>query len=249
MTFAGSTRRWAPRKRHAQRVAVPVRERFARRCNYAGAVLLLAFDTASPAISAAVHDGSSVVGTATGEGAMAHGELLAPVIRDALREAGAVPADLTDVAVGVGPGPFTGLRVGVVTALTLGQTLGLATHGVCSLDIVAAEVAGRFESEFVVATDARRKEVYWGRFTAAGQRLSGPDVDFPETVAELGLPVVGRGGKLYADRLDWVDSAPLDPTASALAVLVARGAAVELPLEPLYLRRPDATPQVAIKSV
>lgn len=210
-------------------------------------MLLLAFDTASPAISAAVHDGVSVVGSATGEGAMAHGELLTPVIRDALREAGATPADLTDVAVGVGPGPFTGLRVGVVTALTLGQTLGLTTHGVCSLDILAAEVAETLGTEFVVATDARRKEVYWGRFSADGHRISGPDVDLPTTVSALGLPVVGRGGRLYPDLLDWVETAPLDPSAAALAALVARGGAAELPLEPLYLRRPDATPQIAPK--
>ncbi|MET0467473.1 MAG: tRNA (adenosine(37)-N6)-threonylcarbamoyltransferase complex dimerization subunit type 1 TsaB, partial [Aeromicrobium sp.] len=104
-------------------------------------MLLLAFDTATPAISVAVPDGSSVVAEATGEGAMAHGELLAPAIRTALERAGATPADLTDVAAGVGPGPFTGLRVGVVTALTLGRTLGLTTHGVCSLDILAAEAA------------------------------------------------------------------------------------------------------------
>jgi len=210
-------------------------------------VLLLAFDTATPSISVAVHDGSSVVGTSTGEGAMAHGELLAPAIAEALAAAGATPADLTDVAVGVGPGPFTGLRVGVVTALTLGRTLGIATHGVCSLDILAAEAAAAQDGEFVVATDARRKEVYWGRFDAEGRRVSGPDVDFPDTVAQLGLPVVGRGGSLYADRLDWVESAPLDPSASALASLVARGGHDDLPLEPLYLRRPDAMPQVATK--
>lgn len=210
-------------------------------------MLLLAFDTATPAISVALHDGSSVVAEATGEGAMAHGELLAPAIRTALERAGATAADLTDVAVGVGPGPFTGLRVGVVTALTLGQTLGLAMHGVCSLDILAAEAAGLLDTDFVVATDARRKEVYWGRFRADGSRVTGPDVDYPDTVAALGLPVVGRGGVLYADRLTAVEGAPLDPSAAALAGLVAAGRAAELPLEPLYLRRPDAMPQVAPK--
>ena len=104
-------------------------------------MLLLAFDTATPAITVAVHDGTSVVAQAGGEGATAHGEQLAPAIREALAQAGLVPADLTDVAVGVGPGPFTGLRVGVVTALTLGATLGLRTHGVCTLDVLAAELA------------------------------------------------------------------------------------------------------------
>src|SRR5690606_10627164 len=129
----------------------------------------------------AVHDGSRVVGEADGSGAMAHGELLAPAIRDALAAAGAQMADLTDVAVGVGPGPFTGLRVGVVTALTLGSTLGLTTHGVCSLDIVAAALDPA--DDCLVATDARRKEVYWARYSA-GQRVEGPDVSAPTALAE-----------------------------------------------------------------
>ena len=129
-------------------------------------MLLLAFDTATPAITVAVHDGYDVVAAATGEGSMAHGELLAPAIHAAMADAGATMSDLTDVAVGVGPGPFTGLRVGVVTALTLGSTLGIATHGVCTLDILAADLAQRSKvsGEFLVATDARRKEVYWAHY-------------------------------------------------------------------------------------
>lgn len=210
-------------------------------------MLLLAFDTASPAISVAVHDGTEIVGTAHGEGAMSHGELLAPAIATALGEAGATMSDLTDVAVGVGPGPFTGLRVGVVSALTLAQTLGLTAHGVCSLDVLALEAHERFDDDFVVATDARRKEVYWGRYAATGERMIGPAVDHPETVAELGLPVVGRGARLYADRLPWVEQDLLDPSSATLARAVVGGRATEIPLEPLYLRRPDATPQVAAK--
>src|SRR4029079_12586216 len=112
--------------------------------------LILAFDTAAPVVSVAVHDGTRVVGEAAGAGAMAHGELLAPAIADALGQAGAQMGDVTDVAVGVGPGPFTGLRGGVVTALTLGSA-GMATHGVCSLDILAAEVG--LQTPFLAATD------------------------------------------------------------------------------------------------
>ncbi|MET0820914.1 MAG: tRNA (adenosine(37)-N6)-threonylcarbamoyltransferase complex dimerization subunit type 1 TsaB [Aeromicrobium sp.] len=209
-------------------------------------MLLLAFDTATPVITVAVHDGTRVVGQASGEGAMAHGELLAPAIRDAMAQAGAAMADLTDVAVGVGPGPFTGLRVGVVTALTLGSTLGLATHGVCSLDIVAADV--QVEGEFLVATDARRKEVYWARYGGDGARLDGPHVVKPADLAAQhpDLPAFGQGAHLY----DGVLRAAGDvgaPRASSLAQLVTSGRAAELPLEPLYLRRPDAVPQVASK--
>jgi tRNA threonylcarbamoyladenosine biosynthesis protein TsaB len=216
-------------------------------------VLLLAFDTATSAITVAVHDGSAVLATASGEGAMAHGELLAPAIRAALADAGAATSDLTDVAVGVGPGPFTGLRVGVVTALTLGSTLGLTTHGVCTLDILAAELtqAGATTEEFLVATDARRKEVYWAHYrprAGAAERLDGPHVSYPADLAELhpGMPVLGRGASLYADQLTVLDG-PLDPSAAALAAAVAGGSISELPLEPLYLRRPDAAPLVVPK--
>jgi tRNA threonylcarbamoyladenosine biosynthesis protein TsaB len=216
-------------------------------------MLLLAFDTATPAITVAVHDGSDVVAAASGEGSMAHGELLAPAIHAALADAGSAMSDLTDVAVGVGPGPFTGLRVGVVTALTLGSTLGIATHGVCTLDILAAEHAqgGSTSGEFLVATDARRKEVYWAHYRPgdqASQRLDGPHVSYPVDLAELhpGMPVLGRGATLFPDILTVLDG-PVDPSAAALASAVAAGSVDELPLEPLYLRRPDATPLVLPK--
>jgi tRNA threonylcarbamoyl adenosine modification protein YeaZ len=209
-------------------------------------VLLLAFDTATPVITVAVHDGSRVVGEAAGEGAMAHGELLAPAVREAMAQAGAAMADLTDVAVGVGPGPFTGLRVGVVTALTLGSTLGLTTHGVCSLDIVAADV--QVEGEFLVATDARRKEVYWARYGGDRVRLDGPHVLKPADLAAQhpDLPAFGQGAHLYDGVLRAAGEVGA-PRASSLAQLVVSGRAAELPLEPLYLRRPDAVPQVASK--
>jgi tRNA threonylcarbamoyl adenosine modification protein YeaZ len=215
-------------------------------------MLLLAFDTATPAITVAVHDGHAVVAEASGEGSMAHGELLAPAIRAALTDAGVTMSDLTDIAVGVGPGPFTGLRVGVVTALTLGSTLGIATHGVCTLDILAADVAQQAPSqdEFLVATDARRKEVYWAHYRpgdGAAERLDGPHVSYPADLAELhpGMPVVGRGALLYPDVLAGRDG-PADPSAAALAQAVAGGTVEELPLEPLYLRRPDATPMAGV---
>jgi tRNA threonylcarbamoyl adenosine modification protein YeaZ len=204
---------------------------------YALPVLILAFDTAGPVVSVAVHDDTRVVGEASGAGAMAHGELLAPAIADALHQAGVSMADLTDIAVGVGPGPFTGLRVGVVTALTLGSTLGVPTHGVCSLDILAAAVPSG--DAFIAATDARRKEVYWALYDA-GSRIEGPAVDHPTELAALhrGVPVFGRGAELYADVLN-AQPGPLDPSAGVLAAGVAAGTFDELPLEPLYLRRPD----------
>lgn len=208
-------------------------------------MLVLAFDTAGPVVSVAVHDGSQVLGEASGTGAMAHGELLAPAIADALAQTGLSMQDVTDVAVGVGPGPFTGLRVGVVTALTLGATGRIRTHGVCSLDILAAEVG--LDDPFIVATDARRKEVYWAWYDGP-RRIEGPAVDRPADLAALhrGIPIFGRGAELHTDFLH-AQAGPLDPSAAVLAAGVAAGTFNELPLEPLYLRRPDVSQPTAPK--
>ena len=177
---------------------------------------------------------------------MAHGEWLVPFISRAVGEAGVTMADLTDIAVGVGPGPFTGLRVGVVTALTLGSTLGIATHGVCSLDIIASQVTS--DVDFIVATDARRKEVYWARYRPGGRRVDGPAVLKPADLEIIHprMPAYGRGAAQYADILNAIDG-PVDPEASALAAAVVAATVEILPLEPLYLRRPDAVPSVQVK--
>jgi len=202
-------------------------------------VLVLGFDTATPAVSAALHDGERVVAEAFAVDARRHGELLAPMIASVLADAGAARQDLTAIAVGVGPGPYTGLRVGLVTARVLGSVLGLPVHGVCSLDVIAAEVPpGR---EFLVATDARRKEVYWARYDAAGRRTEGPQVGLASAiVGAADLDVAGAGGQLYPEAFGAV-IVPAYPDARTLCGLVARPSQAELlPPEPLYLRRPDA---------
>lgn len=214
-------------------------------------MLLLAFDTASPTVTVALHDGSAVVARQDREGAMRHGELLAPAIAAVLADAGVDRQELTDVAVGVGPGPYTGLRVGIVTARTLAAALPVRVHGVCSLDVVAVAARERIGGPLVVATDARRKEVYWARYDEAGHRVSGPAVDRPAELAErlpAGLPVVGRGAQLYSDLLHAVDG-PVDPDAGVLADLVVRDAVSPLAPEPLYLRRPDVRVPGAPKRV
>lgn len=211
-------------------------------------MLLIAFDTATPAVTVALHDGRDVVGRETVIDARRHGELLAPAIAAVLASAGAGQGDLTAVAVGVGPGPYTGLRAGLVTAQVFGSTLGLAVHGVCTLDIIAARArpaaSGR---EFVVATDARRREVYWARYAAGGERIAGPLVSFPaELTAELpaGSPVAGQGPQLYSELAAAFETIePAYPDAADLARIVAERIARGLPAdpaEPLYLRRPDA---------
>jgi tRNA threonylcarbamoyladenosine biosynthesis protein TsaB len=204
--------------------------------------VLLAFDTATPLVTVAVYDGDSglVVAEHVADRAMKHAEQLAPLIERAMAEADVVRQDLTAIAVGVGPGPFTGLRVGLVTARTLGYVLDIPVYGVCSLDALAVEAVstGAVAEPFVVATDARRKEVYLARYDADGNRLDGPLVDRPATLA-TDLPVVGQGGALYPDAFPR-RVGPEAPSAGWLARTVAEERAELHDPEPLYLRRPDA---------
>jgi tRNA threonylcarbamoyl adenosine modification protein YeaZ len=215
-------------------------------------VLTLAFDTSTPAVTAAVLDGDRLVGDSVHIDARRHGELLAPGIQAALAAAGATLADVTAVACGNGPGPFTGLRVGLVTARALGHSLGIPAYGVCSLDALAAEVG--VAADLVVATDARRREVYWARY-AAGRRVAGPAVDRPADLAPrlAGATVVGHGATLYPDLLGApAPGAPLYPAAEWVARLVAQAlAAGDEPdaVAPLYLRRPDAEVPKAVEAV
>ncbi|GEP35917.1 tRNA (adenosine(37)-N6)-threonylcarbamoyltransferase complex dimerization subunit type 1 TsaB [Nocardioides szechwanensis] len=197
--------------------------------------MLLAFDTASPQVTVALHDGADVVAELTSEREMKHGEQLAPLIEAVMARAGIVRQDLTAIGVGVGPGPFTGLRVGLVTARTLGFVLEIPVYGVCSLDVLAAE-ADR-PGELVVATDARRKEVYLASYVD-GVRVAGPAVAKPATVATV-LPVVGEGGALYPADFPHF-SGPMRPSAGWLARVVTEELAELCDPEPMYLRRPDA---------
>jgi tRNA threonylcarbamoyladenosine biosynthesis protein TsaB len=210
--------------------------------------VLLAFDTATPHVTVALHDGEDVVVELTAERAMKHAEQLAPLIEQALSEAGIVRQDLTAIAVGVGPGPFTGLRVGLVTARTLGFVLEIPVYGVCSLDVLAVEAADAgMPGEFVVATDARRKEVYLASYDEQGVRLDGPVVGKPADLA-TDLPVVGPGGDLYPDAFP-TRTGPGAPSAGWLARAVADERAELRDPEPLYLRRPDAEAPHAPKRV
>ncbi len=199
--------------------------------------MLLAFDTATPHVTVALHDGSSVVATYSASESMKHGEMLAPGIEAVLAEAGATSGDVTAVAVGVGPGPFTGLRVGLVTARTMALALEIPVYGVCSLDVLAAEAVDAGLSAFIVATDARRKEVYLASYDD-GDRVAGPVVVRPSDAA-TDVPVVGRGGFLYPDAFPDARS-PEHPSAAVLCDVVAGERYELLDPEPLYLRRPDA---------
>ncbi|HET8661191.1 MAG TPA: tRNA (adenosine(37)-N6)-threonylcarbamoyltransferase complex dimerization subunit type 1 TsaB [Micromonosporaceae bacterium] len=218
--------------------------------------LIAVIDTATPAVTAAVAEvtaaGTVVLAERTTVDARAHGELLAPQLAAALAEAGAVPGDLAAVVAGTGPGPFTGLRVGLVTAAALADTLGVPAYGVCSLDALGLGAAG----VTLAATDARRKEIYWAVY-AGGARRAGPAVGRPGDVADLlgGLGVVravGEGARRYAGVLGLPVDGPDHPPPAALAALAAdrvRAGAPPEPLTPLYLRRPDAVEPAGRKRV
>jgi tRNA threonylcarbamoyladenosine biosynthesis protein TsaB len=211
--------------------------------------VLLAFDTATPTVTVALHDGTDVVAELASGETLRHGEQLAPLIERAMRESGIVRQDLTALAVGVGPGPFTGLRVGLVTARTLGFVLDLPVYGVCTLDVLAVEAVdtGSVIGDFVVATDARRKEVYLASYDEEGHRLDGPVVDKPAAVA-TDAQVVGEGPVLYPEHFP-TGVRPVRPSAGWLARTVTGERAELHDPEPLYLRRPDAAMPGARKPV
>lgn len=217
-----------------------------------GQVLLLAFDTATPAVTVALRGDEGVLAEHTEIDARRHGELLAPGIEKVLAAAGCSRTDLTGVAVGVGPGPFTGLRVGLMTARALGDALDIPVHGVCTLDILAAAVTA--DNAFAVATDARRREVYWAAYDVTGRRETEPAVDRPAEIERrlAGLGVAGQGARLYPEQFP-NSLEPELPSAAVLAELTARllreAPETLLPPHPLYLRRPDAVEPGARKAV
>ncbi|AXK37087.1 tRNA (adenosine(37)-N6)-threonylcarbamoyltransferase complex dimerization subunit type 1 TsaB [Streptomyces armeniacus] len=207
-------------------------------------MLLLALDTATPAVTVALHDGERVLAHSAQVDARRHGELLLPAVDRVLRSADRELRQVTAIVAGVGPGPYTGLRVGLATAEAFGAALGIPVHGLCTLDGIA--YSSGLDTPFVVATDARRKEVYWARYADSLTRVGDPAVDRPDDIAGevAGVAAVGVGARLYESTFTGVRTdLPEHQSAAALASLaVGRLAAGTelLPPRPLYLRRPDA---------
>lgn len=236
---------------------------------YSLCVLMLGLDTATAAVVTGVvrvaDDGSrTVVAERIAGDGNGHGELLAPSVRSVLDEAGVELADLDGIVVGLGPGPFTGLRIGVVTAAALGDAAELPVYGVCSHDAIALSVWSAepsFAGPLLVATDARRREIYWAVYekSDAVRRTSGPAVDTPALVAsklaDTGISrVVGGGVVKYGFVLSSVATDLVDAGPSALGLIEAAlpqvdGDVERLELQPLYLRRPDAVEPTRIKAV
>lgn len=213
---------------------------------------VLALDTATAATAVAVvavaPDGAvDVLSRARFLDPRAHGEQLAPHINSALDKADVRPEGLTAIVAGTGPGPFTGLRVGLATAAAMGQTLGAPTYGVCSLDGIGAATGTAGQDPVLVATDARRREVYWALYVG-GSRVSGPEVIRPEELPPLLVArgvrqAYGEGALRYRRVLGLpVAEDPLYPDPALLVAAAAKRIVDRAPAEqlvPLYLRRPD----------
>ena len=219
-------------------------------------MLLLAIDTSANASTALLRAEGTVIevlGSFTSERGNDHSEVLAPAIESLLADASGQRPEA--IAVGVGPGPFTGLRVGLATARTLGFAWDVPVHGVVSLDAIALEAAAdNPETDFVVAIDARRKELYWARYSSSGLLVDGPHVSVAEELPTL--PVYGAGAGLYTERLAAIGAtvvaefADAHPGAVALGTralrALASGEALE-GTEPLYLRDSDAKVPAVMK--
>jgi tRNA threonylcarbamoyl adenosine modification protein YeaZ len=168
---------------------------------------VLAIDTSTSRTSVAIIEDAKVLYSGFRDGATAHGPSLPALVQEAL-----AVSDVDEVVVGMGPGPFTGLRVGIAFAQSFALARQIPVRGVCSLDAIAAQIK---ENDFIITVDARRKEVYWARYTN-GVRISDPAVNFPADVS---------GATIHADLFP--DMVSLSSLSGNITV-------------PIYLRRPDA---------
>ncbi|GAB3659003.1 tRNA threonylcarbamoyladenosine biosynthesis protein TsaB [Glycomyces tarimensis] len=210
-------------------------------------MLTLVVDTATSAVQAALVDIDAddelfLTAFRRDIDSRGHVERLTPFIEECLAETGRTARDVGAVVAGVGPGPFTGLRVGMVTAAAFADGLGIPVYGVCSLDGIGGNTRGRA----LVATDARRKEIYWAVYENGG-RVGEPQVGKPAELGEVDADyAIGEGASKYADALAVpaeTDAVYPDPVKLAeLAAGRVRSGAPSEKLTPLYLRRPDAKP-------
>lgn len=201
-----------------------------------GFVLVLAIDTSTPTlVTGVVRDGRTLAQVVISD-CRDQNEQLTPATMRMLADAGVGFADLDVVVVGAGPGPFTGLRVGMSTAQAFADALNIPVYGVCSLDAIAQAL----DKPALITTDARRKEVYWAAYDNNG-RVAGPDVVKPEelTLPDGFVPAVTNVPAHLSQRLGVEEFVDLCPMPEHL-VAVARLDVPPEPLVPLYLRRPDA---------
>lgn len=212
---------------------------------------VLAIDTSGPVTSIGLGRTGKPGFTVFEEGGRKHAEVIDELMRQTQdRLAGEQP---DAIAVGVGPGPYSGLRVGIAFAIGLGRAWRCPVIGVCSLDAIAWGIADSAPtpSEFVVTTDARRNEIYWARYDSSAARIAGPQV-MARDIAAFDVSVVSErqvDPALMAARVAQYLAEGLTPVASAdqWAPHGADGSEVTVPVgpllapRPLYLRAPDIT--------
>jgi len=191
----------------------------------------LVIDTATSRTSVGLFDGAVPLFAGRHDGATEHGEALPRLVEGAIEVARGAGREITQVVVGMGPGPFTGLRAGITFAKVFAHARRIPIAGVCSLDGIVSGVSG----EYIVATDARRKEIYWARYES-GKRMGMPEVSLPDEVRALGLPVYGEGAEKYGFEAD------IDLIYPHPLFLLAVSEWSDNVHEPMYLRKPDAVP-------
>ncbi|MFR9481471.1 tRNA (adenosine(37)-N6)-threonylcarbamoyltransferase complex dimerization subunit type 1 TsaB [Corynebacterium amycolatum] len=214
---------------------------------------ILAVDTSTPQVTAGIVRDGETVAEKLHLDARAHNEVLVPLIQQCLTDSGVAATELDAVVVGCGPGPFTGLRVGMATAASFADALGIPCYGICSLDALAGGVGDE-----LVVTDARRREVYFAAYRD-GQRVFGPAVAKPADVMELikeelaaeaadFAPSQARGSLSHIEQIAGLEVAAeqVFPTPAAMVEAVDFDSAPG-PLVPLYLRRPDAVVPKAMR--
>ena len=210
-------------------------------------MLVLAIDTATPVLVVGVGRVEETVSTLAERRvptARGHAEVLSGLVLDCLAEAAVTRSDLDAVVVGCGPGPFTGLRVGMASAAAFADALDLRAVGVCSLDAIVAGTDAARRGTALAVTDARRREIYWARYLD-GVRTDGPAVQAPATTADgLDNPDTVVGSPDHAALLRLAAEPDTEAPTVAGLLTAARDALADdhtpQPLVPLYLRRPDA---------
>ncbi|WP_439692926.1 tRNA (adenosine(37)-N6)-threonylcarbamoyltransferase complex dimerization subunit type 1 TsaB [Curtobacterium sp. SP.BCo] len=206
--------------------------------------MLLAIDTSAGTSVAVVDPATGEARSTRGtEDSRRHAEVVGPFLAEVLTEAGITPAEVTAVVAGMGPGPFTGLRVGIAAARTFAAARAVPFLPLVSHDAVAADQAQ--PGPFVVLTDARRREVYWSAYDETGTRVAGPGLAKP---ADLDDAI--RASR--PDAVGWDRVTALSVPAWRLGALAADRLASGGPFAqdtPLYLRDPDVTMPGAPKRV
>lgn len=202
---------------------------------------VLAIDTSVGVSVAILRSGGEVTQSQAIDHGM-QGELTAELVSKVITDSGTKIQEITDVVVGVGPGPFTGLRVGIVTAVVFAHARNISIHGICSLDAIASDYA----KPCIVVTDARRKELYWAQYE--GVRIGEPQVSKPEVIASQfpDSKFVGTGALLYPN---YISGTVMELKAGSLAQLFVSGSAQLVDVSPMYLRKPDAVEPTIRKSV